>query len=686
MEEIKLSKKTTIKILIVTIAFFMVAVVGVSYAYFGWQFLGNDEASSLTLLSKELKLRYTDTSLIMGSNEFPGWSQTKTITVENYGNGEVLYNFVWKTLYNTVQKGDLVIRATCSSNKGSCDNLPEKEIIYAPNEVTNSYIHGPFTIDTGEIQTYTLTLEYKETGSNQSYNNGASFHGTINISEGAEEHPLYGVLRTLAQQGTYASTYSGEHNDSYGRVGTKPIYYVRTKTANNPTQAATILNSNTDIISGSGIRGINVKFAGYCWQILRTTDTGGVKLIYNGEYVNGTGCKAQDTADTHKGIIGTTGASGGMIGNYMYSDTFTYNTSTNQFTLVNPTVSNWSTNKDLLGKYTCKTNSSTSTCSTLYYLNMKSGTNANNAWYTSYTIGNTQNAQIGASPINANYNSPAYVGYMFGDTAYEYVGSTAPTSGVKMGNDVYWDGSNYVLKDGDNDSTQTYSGSQNANYHYTCNTTSTTCTDGKVRYYYYGNYYTELTGGDKIEDAISKMLTNVENKHDSAMKAYLENWYYNNLKDYEDYIDQDAVYCNDRSIISLGGWSKTGSLATGAAAYLQFNNYNTITTLGCANNLDKFSTSNTNAQLKYPIGLATAPEMNLISNSNVRKTGQNNWLVSPRYFGNSDANERFVYSNGSMNYSNVINTRGGRPVITLAPANYTVTGSGSLSDPYIVGE
>jgi hypothetical protein len=26
----------------------------------------------------------------------------------------------------------------------------------------------------------------------------------------------------------------------------------------------------------------NVKFGGYCWQIIRTTETGGTKLIYNG--------------------------------------------------------------------------------------------------------------------------------------------------------------------------------------------------------------------------------------------------------------------------------------------------------------------------------------------------------------------------------------------------------------------
>lgn len=489
-------------------------------------------------------------------------------------------------------------------------------------------------------------------------------------------HPLYAVMEELATQGTYASTYSGnDSNDTYGTTGTQTIYYIKTSTANDATQANELINNK-----------INVKFAGFCWQILRTTDTGGVKLIYNGEYVEGTGCYPQtDTEHTHKGVIGTSGTSGGMTGNYMYSDTFTYNTSTNQFTLVNPVVKNWSNSSDkeyILGKYTCKNGNTPSTCTTLYYVNTPHRTDATYAWYTTYTIGDTQNAQIGTSPFNANYQSPAYVGYMFGDTAYEYVGSTAP-SGI-MGNKVHWNGNNYELQESDD--TTSSNSKYDTNHHYMCNNGLSTCDDGKVRYYYYDNYYTELEGGDDVEAAISKMLTNVENKHDSAMKAYLENWYYNNLRDYEDYIDQDAVYCNDRSITSLGGWSNTGTITTGSTAYLKFNNFNTVTALGCTNNLDKFSTSNANAQLKYPIGLATVPEMYLINNSNVRKIGQINWLMSPCYFVFYFAFGRPVTSSGGFGSYGIRTTYGGRPVITLKPSRETITGNGSLSNPYVIGE
>ncbi len=309
----------------------------------------------------------------------------------------------------------------------------------------------------------------------------------------ATENPLYTAMKEMAETGDYAATYSGSSNDTSGETGTETIYYVKPYAASN---VEGLLNS------------INVKFAGFCWQILRTTDTGGVRLIYNGDPDSNGYCKSPSTTDTHLGIIGTAGANDTFPANYMYSDSFTYDS--NGFTLVNPKEDNWSTNKNLVGKYTCKAEN-TSTCTTLYFLHSPHLTNASRAYYNTYTIGNTQNAQIGKSPFNSNSIILAYSGYKYGDTLYATVGTTEPTDGVIMGHDVYWNGTNYVLKDTDgNTSTHTYSSStgQENNYHYTCNTTSATCTGGKVRYYYYINStgdkynYTELKNGDKVEDAV----------------------------------------------------------------------------------------------------------------------------------------------------------------------------------------
>lgn len=499
-----------------------------------------------------------------------------------------------------------------------------------------------------------------------------------------EQNPLYKVLEELATTGTYAGTYSGTSNDTYGEEGTKSIYYIKTSTKDDTAQAETLLNK------------INVRFAGFCWQMLRTTNTGGVKLIYNGEPDNSGHCIAHnDTSTTHKGIIGIDGTNANMAGNYMYSDAFTYNTSTGEFTLVNPVAKNWSNSGDkeyILGKYTCK-NNTTSTCSTLYYINNPHRTSPNNVWYTSYTIGDTQHAQIGTSPFNANYTSPAYFGYKYGNNDYGYVARTAPSStDVIMGRDVEYVNGQYILKDGNNNSTHKYNGSLESNYHYTCNTTSATCTGGKVRYYYNSKtsnsyyYYTEFTNGDKVEDAVSKMIDNTINKNDSAIKTYLENWYYNNLRGFENYIDQDAVYCNDRTYTSLGGWSKIGEIQDSGT--IIFTHNQNLANLNCNDDKDRFSVRNSNAKINYPIGLATKSELYLINNNTIRKTGQAYWTQSPNYFAATACYMNSIRDdNGGLTNNGIHKTLGVRPVITLAP-NFgaTMTGNGSLDSPYVIGE
>ena len=493
-------------------------------------------------------------------------------------------------------------------------------------------------------------------------------------------HPLYTVMEELATAGTYASTYSGnDSNDSYGVAAAKPIYYIRTSTADDETQAATLLNK------------INVKFAGYCWQMFRTTDTGGVKLIYNGDPDSNGYCLQQDTSTTHKGVLGASGAVSTVYNaDYMFSDNFTYNTSTNQFTLVNPIVSNWATNKNLIGKYTCKTDSTTSTCTTLYYLNSEDKTDSTKVQNTRYTIANVSNSYIGTSAINANPWSPAYVGYMFGDTQYEVGATEAITTGSIMGSEVTWNGSNYVLKDSSNNvSTHKFAGTYENNYHYTCNTTSATCTDGKVRFYFAIDYYIELENGDSIETALSKMLTNVENKHDSAMKAYLENWYNNELKSYESYLDKRAVYCNDRSVTAYNGWSEIGNLVAynNTNSRLNFKNSTaSIESLECTNNTDKFSVYNPSAHLNYPIGLAAPAELKLINNSYVRKTGSIFYTSSPRIVAYAGVYYRVLGANGATNASasGVNSSYGVRPVIVLKPTTATITGNGSFTSPYVI--
>ena len=667
MEQNELNNSNKTKLFILTLVILLVSVAGISYAYFTIQITGNDTASSMRLRTANMSLVYNDVQIVSGEYVEPGWTQTKTLTVTNTGNVDVYYSIIWRDLINEITKGELVISATCTSSVqgNTCDGF-EKIVPTKLTEAHNVLVKNGISIEPSEIHTYTLTVEFIETGSNQNYNQDKYFNGTLNVEEGAETHPLYDVVESLAESGRYFSAYSGDSNDTYGENGTKTIYYPKpTNTTVSPLR-----------------RKINVKFAGYCWQILRTTDTGGVKLIYNGDPDSTTGdCKTINTTDTHKGVIMAANSVlsiADMSGAYQYSDSYTYDLTAGTFTLTNPSVDNYANNKNLIGKYTCMTNSTTTTCSTLYYLNTPSMLE-NNPYIVPYTIGDTQNAQLGTTAFNNDNESPAYVGYKFG-LAYDSGGITAPTSGSIMGHDVYWNGTNYELRESDNSvSTGT---TYDDNHHYTCNSTSATCTDGKVRYYYYGNTYIELLNGDDIDTALTRMLE--ANTYDSAIKSYIENWFRNKMIAYMDYLDENAVFCNDRTITQIGGWSNTGGIGTGESNYLKFTNYDTTTSLNCTKNTDKFSVGNFNAELNYPVGLATAPEMNIINRPSFITTGQKSfWLMSPTHH---PASMRYVHTSGAIDKNGAYFNYGVRPVITLAPTSIPVTGTGAYDNPYIIGE
>ena len=85
---------------------------------------------------------------------------------------------------------------------------------------------------------------------------------------GSSYSSLYDVLKDEEMNVGLVKKYSGTHRDSLNIAGDKDIYYYRAETNDDVNK---ILNKN------------NVLFGNYCWQIIRTTDMGGVRLLYNGE-------------------------------------------------------------------------------------------------------------------------------------------------------------------------------------------------------------------------------------------------------------------------------------------------------------------------------------------------------------------------------------------------------------------
>ncbi len=168
----------------------------------------------------------------------------------------------------------------------------------------------------------------------------------------------------------------------------------------------------------------------------------------------------------------------------------------------------------------------------------------------------------------------------------------------------------------------------------------------------------------------------------STIKGILDTWYSNNLQSYDNKIASggSAGFCNDREMASGYSWSSEPSSTFYYAAYERR-----------SNGTPSYECSNTNDLYTTKIGLITADEVMYAGAAGTTTnygyylyTGNYYWTMSPYYtYSSGDAFVFAVYSAGQLDNFGVDRTLGVRPVICLT-TNNTITGSGTISDPYVV--
>ena len=167
--------------------------------------------------------------------------------------------------------GKITIKAYFDKNKISISDTydgTESDI----NGTTNNWVDDRVVLTTDEWNTLSST--------------GISFKVKIEANEGIwVEEPIYNTMRSNAVMDNIQSTnvsastgidfskISGD-TDSDGVIDNGEGLYVRAGTEND---AYPIVYYRGNVTNN------NVYFAGKCWQIIRTTETGGTKIIYNGE-------------------------------------------------------------------------------------------------------------------------------------------------------------------------------------------------------------------------------------------------------------------------------------------------------------------------------------------------------------------------------------------------------------------
>ena len=216
----------------------------------------------------------------------------------------------------------------------------------------------------------------------------------------------------------------------------------------------------------------NVIFGDYCWQIVRTTANGGVKLLYNGPKTNDDKCPNNNSSRPTS--LGVTSAADNIkiaiIGNNIYGETFEIfdDNGTNKFRLKNTFTANWNGDYDndgeldyyrIIGKYICGDSSNitgnTSTCEYIYYIGRyESSTNASVKRYN--IVNNSHYSQIATSSFNSTHDSLSLVSYMFNDThviqekevssSYEIIIRSNVWGAFYYGDSVTWNNNHYELK------------------------------------------------------------------------------------------------------------------------------------------------------------------------------------------------------------------------------------------------
>ena len=361
----------------------------------------------------------------------------------------------------------------------------------------------------------------------------------------------------------------------------------------NPTEFgdATIYANNIYYFNGA-VENNNVLFAGFCWKIVRTTETGGIKMIYN-------------------------------------------------------------------------------------------GVQTNDLW------NNTGNAAIltKKSVYSSDITSLAYVGYMYNKVYTVSVKNMSNESNIIFGSTFTY--SNGTYKINNTKTIVTWSSEYNTlnDKHYTCLTTSTTCSS--LNYIFTANdgqiYYMTLTNGESIDNALKNMLyaDDVNNKN-STIKENIDSWYKDNMTGYTDKLE-DTVFCNDRTI-KQGTWEATSNISSSTITISLGNSPG----LACLNETDRFSMSNNKAKLTYPVGLLSSAEASLALKDSDKNqyylAGSTAWLMSPQSY---TCIQPYILA--SLLWSgygvSILATRmsyGVRPVISLKPNTEYTLRDGSYTNPFVV--
>lgn len=494
----------------------------------------------------------------------------------------------------------------------------------------------------------------------------------------------------------------------YVRSGTEkeayPIYYYRGNVTDN-----------------------NVLFAGFCWKIIRTTETGGTKIIYNGspnssnQCTNTTGTATQLSSlskfNDNDASLADAGFKYGPRYSYYSQELSTINEpfSENDY-IVKSNTELTPFNYDSATQSWISSNHSDSSKGIIefsvavagnYYLNYKAssesydkatikknGTQIGKSYYSGLESGILELNELKETDvIQIQYAKDSSKAANDDNFSFS-IGKIIDPDDVVYGSSFDYVNDEYILKNPKNITNwgENYLSAKNL---YTCIDLDGKCT--RLSYILLTDstkiYYIYLTKGEKLEDILS-------NQNESTVLNTLNTWYENNIendsaeKHYEQYLE-DTVWCNNRTLSSISSNSFYFDTTRKLTLSAKEPNPAVKENLACPNENDRFTVGKErgNGALTHPIGLITADEATLAGNgylgysttASYLYTNQSYWTMTPYYFSNNSIYIYSISSNGRLVYSLAPTSSSGvRPVLSLKDNVKVSSGNGTANTPYVI--
>lgn len=294
--------KTSLETIIAYIGVIIIlALMGVAtYAYFGLEIEGEGKDMTIQTFNKNMEITYTDTSNVTLVNAYTGESISKTFTVKNTGDVDVYYNVVLENVVNNFEVPDELVY-TITETGGNASRTQ------TTIPTTDSTLLSDIKITAGDTHYYVMQIKFLEKDTDQSYNMNKTFSSNINIVPSSNSGSLKNLsadtlsykLVNVAKSAIFVPP-SNElmllKSFGFGNAMVPKMTFLGRDTSgdtsDDKSNGKLMYTNSTDdgkriyFFTGGSVDN-NVLFAGFCWKIIRTTDNGSVKMIYNGVPTDG---------------------------------------------------------------------------------------------------------------------------------------------------------------------------------------------------------------------------------------------------------------------------------------------------------------------------------------------------------------------------------------------------------------